>query len=264
MNLHNEHEILLKLLDEIQRILEDNNIPYFLIGGSAIGAVRNGGIIPWDDDIDIGIQREYFTGAVQALKQNCQSKIYIPSSKGEYILPFAKVVKKIPGEEVIDSETNINGAYIDLFPLDHTSNSEFGRLIHYFLFKLGHKIVVSKIKPEFLNNNLIDKLIYLTTSKLSIPIIFKLRDYYIKFGASVFGESNTFFNFGSPYGLDKEIYYKNEILKTQSMDFSGRKVPIATGYDRILRRTYGNYMVTPPKGRQHQKHLSEENKDDIL
>lgn len=77
--------------------MADNNIPYFLIGGSAIGAVRNGGIIPWDDDIDIGIQREYFTGAVQALKQNCQSKIYIPSSKGEYILPFAKVVKKIPG-----------------------------------------------------------------------------------------------------------------------------------------------------------------------
>lgn len=255
---------MLELLDEIQQILEDNDVPYFLIGGSAIGAVRDNSIIPWDDDIDIGIQRKYFKRAVQALKHNCQERIYIPSTNKEYILPFVKVAKLVPGEKLVDPETNIKGAYIDIFPLDHTSNNRFGRLFHYFLFKLGHKIIVSKTKPEFLNNNVVDKLIYLITSKLSVPMIFKLRDYYIKVGTSIFGKSKTFLNFGSPYGHGREIYYKDEILKMYPMNFSGRDVPIANGYDKILKRIYGNYMVKPKKQKQFQKHLSENNKNDLL
>ena len=49
--------ILLKMLDQFILICKEYNLKYTLLGGSVLGAVRHGGIIPWDDDIDIGMPR---------------------------------------------------------------------------------------------------------------------------------------------------------------------------------------------------------------
>ena len=48
---------LLKIMDEIHRVCEKNNIPYCLIAGSALGICNYKGFIPWDDDMDIGMKR---------------------------------------------------------------------------------------------------------------------------------------------------------------------------------------------------------------
>jgi phosphorylcholine metabolism protein LicD len=47
--------LLYQIFYDLQRLLDREGISYFIIGGTALGAVRHGGIIPWDDDIDIGI-----------------------------------------------------------------------------------------------------------------------------------------------------------------------------------------------------------------
>jgi phosphorylcholine metabolism protein LicD len=51
--------ILYQIIYDIHTLLEKNNIPYFLCGGTALGAIRHGGIIPWDDDIDIGVEKKF-------------------------------------------------------------------------------------------------------------------------------------------------------------------------------------------------------------
>ena len=48
---------ILKIFKQISKICDDNEIPYFAIGGTCIGAVRHKGFIPWDDDVDVAMPR---------------------------------------------------------------------------------------------------------------------------------------------------------------------------------------------------------------
>ena len=60
---------LINIMDEVHRVCEDNNIPYYIIGGTALGAVRHKGFIPWDTDKDIALRREDYDRYVSICNQ---------------------------------------------------------------------------------------------------------------------------------------------------------------------------------------------------
>ena len=66
--MNNDHElkrIQIEMFCEFIKICENNNITYFLLGGSCLGAIRHKGYIPWDDDIDVGIPRHDYDRFLQ-------------------------------------------------------------------------------------------------------------------------------------------------------------------------------------------------------
>ena len=67
----------LKILKEIIRICKKENIEYFLIGGSALGAIRHGGFIPWDDDIDVGMTRENYDNFLRVAEQYLGEEFFL-------------------------------------------------------------------------------------------------------------------------------------------------------------------------------------------
>ena len=61
---------LYKMFYEVSQLLEKNGIVYWIIGGTFLGAVRSGGIIKWDDDIDIMIPNDYYEKLNKLFKNN--------------------------------------------------------------------------------------------------------------------------------------------------------------------------------------------------
>ena len=67
-----EQQVLFELMCKFDKICRDNGIVYYLGGGTALGAVRHGGFLPWDDDVDLYITRENYNKIIE--KHNFFSK----------------------------------------------------------------------------------------------------------------------------------------------------------------------------------------------
>ena len=75
------HKTQIEILEEFERICEKHNLEYFAIYGTAIGAVRHQGFIPWDDDIDVGMLREDYEKFLEIAKKELGEKYQIMTDK---------------------------------------------------------------------------------------------------------------------------------------------------------------------------------------
>lgn len=116
-------EIELSIFKSVIELCDDNNIEYFILGGTLLGAVRHQGFIPWDDDIDIGMTRENYNKfidiAIEELPDDLFFQIYATEKSTPFY--FAKIRKN--GTKFIENyckELNINhGLFLDIFPFDN-------------------------------------------------------------------------------------------------------------------------------------------------
>ena len=114
--------VLLDIMKELHKVLVDNGYVYWLSSGSALGAIRHNGFIPWDDDLDIGMPREDYNRFLKEANSILPSHLYIqhPGNEKKTHVMFAKVRMK---NTLFEEEQNKNmdyprGIYIDIFPFD--------------------------------------------------------------------------------------------------------------------------------------------------
>ncbi len=117
------HNRALDLGKCFHRICVENAIPYYMLGGSMLGAVRHKGFIPWDDDMDFGVEREYFDKLIEILNKQLPEIYRIISKdnvKGFYG-GFIKIedARTLVKERLTDFKYGVS---IDVFPLDRTNN----------------------------------------------------------------------------------------------------------------------------------------------
>ncbi|OUO51792.1 hypothetical protein B5F77_09510 [Parabacteroides sp. An277] len=118
------HQELLRIATIFDQLCQKHHIPYYMLGGTMLGAIRHKGFIPWDDDMDFGIPRPYFASFVALAEQELPVRYKLISSKNSLALKKGFVKIQLEGSKLIEkvfgeqTESFYNGIAIDIFPLD--------------------------------------------------------------------------------------------------------------------------------------------------
>ncbi|MDN6126738.1 MAG: LicD family protein, partial [Lactiplantibacillus plantarum] len=122
------HQVELRLMRTVIAICEAENIDYFLIGGSLLGAIRHHGFIPWDDDIDIGMRRHDYQRFIAVANHHLDpNKFFLQTgaSDPDYALSYMKLLDV---NTYIEERNNVNnafkGVFVDIFPFDKIPDDE--------------------------------------------------------------------------------------------------------------------------------------------
>lgn len=255
ISFQNQKKILVEMLAYVDYLCRQNNIKYSLIGGSLIGAIRHKGFIPWDDDIDIILDRDNYLKLLDVLRKekNSDYEIFIPKEKDKYPLQFSKLINKktVLHEKGFMDEIVDYGLFVDIFVYNYVPNKEnerirffkYYRFLIFSLFrvKLNHRnpSFLHKIK-RFIKNCYVSIFGY----KFNLFLIDKLTKKYCSL------ESDYVIANNPVYPYEKEVQKAENIKEYIDAEFEGLKVMIFKNYDEILRTTFGDYMQLPPEDKR--------------
>ena len=253
---HDLQNYSLQIMKVIHDFCEENGIKYFMAEGSLLGAVRHQGVIPWDDDIDIGMLREDYIKFIKLWNKkeikNC--KLLHNTTYKKYYLPFAKIVLcKETGfynnQRYFPEE--YQGPFVDIFPFDESIPPENKDLIaHFGRIRRLRDFLLIKIK--YISKPGKRRLLWLPAHLYSYNRLHKTLDYMFR----AFEGNNYGFvgNFCSSYPITRETFNKNWFNEVKLTKFNDYEFYIPQNADEILTTIYGDYMTPPPENKRVCKH----------
>lgn len=241
---------VLTIMDEVHRVCEKNNIKYALIAGSALGIVNYKGFIPWDDDIDICIERKDYKRFIDALKKDLDEHFYFQcfqtDKKYNVLIPNMKIRKR----NTYIKEKN--------FLLKNRCKSGDGIFVDVVIY------------DSISDNKLIDEL-YRTSIKLLMPIMVLLDNLHIpttplkqlvEWIAEHYSKKNknsklTSQTIAIPWEkfLHEPVFLKKDVYPFKLYEFEGRKFYSYNNIEKVLKQWYGNNCLKKWNGKEWEETL---------
>lgn len=268
LSLQEHQEILYDLLYTLDDFCKENNIRYFLGYGTLLGAVRHKGIIPWDDDADIMMEREEYERFQRLIISNPPEgyKAYSILNTSSYYYPFIKFGKEStlliePFKYVPQKGIGIN---IDVFPIDGCEGKtreeaqKYASRFFPVYFSMLNKRFSAKKWSDL--SSLKERLHYIAHFVLhfeeKIPFLqktFFLRLYKKAAKLSV-KDANYYSCISWSFNGYKNVHSTSYLTHIIRVPFGSRNLPIPSDYDKILREEYGDYMIPPIDKKSTHQH----------
>lgn len=225
---------MLDMLLYIDKVCKEQNIEYSLEAGNVLGSVRHSGFIPWDDDVDIILERKEYKRLCNYLLSNPhpQYKLQTPRTD-KWFMNHWNVLRDTKSEylqdNIIHNIRKYRGLQIDIFPIENGVNQTGAKIVHY-LHNKNQKILLSKYKS-------LSKLFFYIISYIIIPFI---RIIFIPFR----NKKIYSYSYGLPW-IDKK--WDSDILfPFKRILFENHYFPGPAKLDNYLKIQYNNYMNLPP------------------
>ena len=249
----------LETMDEIHRVCVTHKITYYIIGGTLLGAVRHGGMIPWDCDIDIAMPRcdydRFKSLCGTELSERYLYRDYLNTDS--FTRPHALICVKNTSLRTRTAKYNDHvadlGIYLDIFPLDNAPDeaamqAEQARAIRRIATRKD--IIMAYMHDGSAIKKIAKKirkltLFYTSINKLNAEMDREMRRYNGK-------ETGYLCSMASHYSYEKQCMSREIYGTPQLIAFEGRAYFAPALTDAYLTRIYGQYM-TPPGDAEKQK-----------
>ena len=238
---HNDAKYKVELLDLLKRIdyiFSQNNIRYFGVYGTCIGAMRDSGIIPWDEDVDIAVPREDFEKAICAL--NNEGSIFAGAFQSLPCFPsvFGRAFNRIDAESTLEKRR----AYVDIYILDKADDSKIMFLLRAFVCAgLGRVLAKRSGKCKKFH-----PILYAFYDFLFSPFRLFSSEKIMKIRQKIYLSARGGKFVRLTGGMTKVRHLASEFSSGIRVKFNDQTIVVPVGFDTLLTRSYGDWRTPPP------------------
>lgn len=250
---------ILSIFKEVVKVCDNNNISYYAIGGTCIGAIRHKGFIPWDDDLDIAIPIEQYVFFLECAKKELPVGycVKMPSDTQHYQSLWAKVCDNrttFIEESEYNYPDSYKGVFVDIMPISGVPNSKITRsLFCSWLFFLDRSNHILRFCCS--SNEKKRKLKYfpyfILTHLVSFHFFSDLFDKELR--RHPFYESQMTGYVWYTCWLKRLVFPTNWFGEGVIIQFEDTTIKCPSEYKRYLQFQFGEYMTPPPIG-ERQTH----------
>jgi putative licD-family phosphotransferase len=247
---------ILELLKVFINICEQNNLTYYALGGTLLGAVRHEGFIPWDDDIDLGMPREDYEKLKKIASKELNGRyLFLSEDSLGYRKAFSVI--RDTSTKIIMNYSNVEqeeSLWIDIFPIDGLPGNKVDKFIQekkYLYRRMMVQLsqfdtIVNQNKP---NRPYYEKIIINVAKILKIEKLLSFEKEQKKYLNTIkkYSLKEAYAgNYTGAYKL-REIVPTNYFGKPQKLKFEGIDLCVPYKFREYLCAIYGeNYMELPP------------------
>lgn len=232
---------MLDILIEVDKICRKHNIPYWIDCGTLLGAVRHGGFIPWDDDMDICVMRKDYKLLRKYLTEELPDKFcFTDWTTDKYI--YCRYGRVRDKNSFCDYEPfkmqREQGLWVDIFIVEKMFSMKIKKFIDFFYgraFRETHHFGDYKYTSSFVRNRNI------VIAYLMYPFILPIIG--ISRLLSIFSKDLIAYSYGNTFYSRR---YLSNVFPLQEIKFEGYNFLAPHNYDKHLKEIYGDYMSIPP------------------
>ncbi len=242
---------LLRMLKDFDEFCTVHDIRYWLSSGTCLGAVRHGGFIPWDDDVDVEMMREDYLKLIKLFKETDKYVIQTWKNDRYYSFSFAKLRDK--SSIIYNSLYKYKGCFIDIFALEKTNRklSSFSAYLHNFFSGYLYDFLKSKSEKK----TQLSKIIFGISSGLFMLIKYSYFAVipFIRFVGYLLPNKKLRHQYG--VGWVDNIRNEENIFPIKRVLFEGFMLPVPGNYHKYLTNIYGNYSQIPSEVELPKSHV---------
>lgn len=245
------HQVQLEMIDEIDRLCTQNNLSYWLDSGSALGAIRHHGFIPWDDDVDIGMMRDDYNAFIAIAKKEMSSNYIIQDHNIEprynnFHIKIRKLNTIFP--QSYNSHFKYRGIQLDIFPFDYVPD-DAEKTIKKCKQIQKYRRLCDKATKVDLSRNPIKNIVQRVLRVIPVTVY---RNYFDKM-CQKHNNTPTGYVTSHTYRMQREkirIFKVQDMIPTRRVKFEDREYNIMNNPDKYLKIMYGDYMTLPSEDKR--------------